>query len=360
MNTIRKIQLPILFSFIVIIGSACTNTPRTIINYSKAEEKGFSSIKLDSLAAHLKRSGSSSMILLVDGDIIFDWGETKKRHTIHSMRKALLNSLLGIAVADGVIDTSMTMRELGIDDIKPKLSENELDARIADLLKSRSGIYHNAAAVSESMLRSKPDRNSYLSGEHFYYNNWDFNVLAAILEQETGKSIYKQFEDEIAVPLGMNDYKGRFCSIDGEDKSAKMPDTDGFYQFERSKSLYPAYHFRCSARDLALYGQLYLNEGEWNGQQLVPSDWITASTKPYSMYNKERGIAYGMLWYVLVPNDYRKSTSFYHTGLGIHMLAIYPELKLVLVHRVDTENDFSYDKGDFYKMIDLVFDSKLH
>ena len=355
----RKVQLPILILFIMIFGSACSNNSKTKINYPKAEEKGFSSGKLDSLAAHLERSGSSSMILQVDGEMIFEWGETKKRHTIHSMRKALLNSLFGIAVGNGVIDTSMTIRELEINDIEPKLSENEMDARVADLLKSRSGVYHNAAGVSEGMLRGKPARDSYLPGEHYYYNNWDFNVLAVILEQETGKSIYELFEDEIAIPLGMKDYKGRYCSIDGEDESAQMPDTDGFYQYEKSKSLYPAYHFRCSARDLALYGQLYLNEGRWGENAIIPEEWIKASTRPYSLYNPEYGIAYGMLWYVLVQNEYRTSTSYFHTGVGVHMLGIYPELKMVLVHRVDTENDFSYEKRDFYKMLDLVFDSKL-
>ena len=59
-----------------------------------------------------------------------------------------------------------------------------------------------------------------------------------------------------------------------------------------------------------------------------------------------------MLWYV-------RGKSFYHTGSGIHMLAVYPGSNMVIVHRVDTENDFSYNKDDFYKMIGLVFDSKI-
>ena len=80
----------------------------------------------------------------------------------------------------------------------------------------------------------------------------------------------------------MNDYKGRYCSIDGESEDVEMPHTDGFYQYENSKSKYPAYHFRLSARDLALYGQLYLNKGEWNGKQIVPEKWIEKSTIPYS------------------------------------------------------------------------------
>lgn len=41
------------------------------------------------------------------------------------------------------------------------------------------------------------------------------------------------------------------------------------------------------------------------------------------------------------------------------MIAVYPDLKMVLVHRVDTENDYDYNKSDFYKMIELVMDSKV-
>lgn len=344
---------------LLLLFTTCNNTTKYKLDYAKPETKGYSSQKLDTLAAHLAKSGSSSMLLLVDGEVIFEWGKTSRKHVIHSIRKCLLNSLYGIAVSEGIIDTTKTLRELGISDIEPALSENELDARIADLLKSRSGVYHHAAGVSEGMLRGMPGRDSYLPGEHFYYNNWDFNVLGAILEQRTHKSIYELFEEQISLPLGMNDFKGRYSTIDGEDENEKMPDNDGFYQYENSKSRYPAYHFRMSARDLALYGQLYLNKGRWKGEQIIPEDWIEASTLPYSFYNPEYGIAYGMLWYVRVANGENQSRSFYHTGVGIHMLGVYPESQLVLVHRVDTENEFEYNKGDFYKMISLVFDSKI-
>jgi len=184
-------------------------------------------------------------------------------------------------------------------------------------------------------------------------------VLGAILEQLTGESIYDLFREQIAIPLGMNDYKGRYSSIDAEAEGVKIPDTDGFYQYEKSKSNYPAYHFRLSARDLALYGQLYLNKGNWKGKQIVPEEWIDASTRPYSKYNPEYGISYGMLWNVLEPDEKGGRRPFFHTGAGIHMLGVYPDSKLVFVHRVDTETDFEYTGGDLYKTIGLVFDSKV-
>lgn len=339
--------------------AACSSSSPYDFIYSDPESKAYSSQKLEVLKEHLENSGASSMLIMVEGEVIFEWGETDKIHTIHSIRKALLNSLIGIAIAEGKIDTSMTLRELGIRDIEPGLSENELDARIADMLKSRSGVYHHAAGVSEGMLRGMPERGTYLPGEHYYYNNWDFNTLGAILEQSIGNSIYELFEEQIARPLGMHDYRGKYTSIDGESEDAEIPDTDGFYQYESSKSKYPAYHFRMSARDLALYGQLYMNYGIWEGKQLIPRDWIDASTLDHSVYNAEHGLAYGMLWYVVLPQEDTGRNSFFHTGAGIHMLGIYPDLDMVFVHRVETEKEYSYKRSDLIKMLGLLFDSRI-
>ncbi|HAA13486.1 MAG TPA: amide hydrolase [Cytophagales bacterium] len=337
----------------------CFAQPHPKFSYAEPESKGYSSEKLEVLANHLEVSGSSSMLVMVDGEIIFEWGDTSKKHLIHSMRKAMLNSLYGIAIGRGQIDTTMTLRELNINDIEPALSEAELDARVADLLKSRSGIYHNAAAVNNAMLIDRPERGTHAPGEHYYYNNWDFNALGAILEQQTGENIYTMFNEEIAQPLGMLDYEGRYVKLDAEAEEVEMPDTDGYYKYENSLSQHPAYHFRMSARDLALYGQLYLNYGVWEGQQIIPKDWIDVSTQPYSVYSPQYGNAYGMLWRVRVPGENTQRNSFFHTGVGIHMLGIYPDSGLVMVHRVDTEHDTSYNEGDFYKMIGLLSNSRL-
>lgn len=107
-----------------------------------------------------------------------------------------------------------------------------------------------------------------------------------------------------------------------------------------------------------LYGQLYLQKGQWEGKQIVPADWIEVSTYPWSVYNPEYGLARGMLWGVILADEEGEGNSFYHTGAGIHMLGVYPASGLVLVHRVDTENDFDYQRDDLYRMIELVFDAK--
>jgi CubicO group peptidase (beta-lactamase class C family) len=347
------------FFFLII---ACTPKDSTHkFEYRTPISAGFSESGLDSLSIFLEAAGSSAMLLMVDGKIVYEWGDTEKAHTIHSIRKSMLNSIFGIAVHEGLIDTNATLLELGIDDTY-QLTDLEKSARVADLLKSRSGVYHPAAAVSEGMMIGKPERNSYKPGEHYYYNNWDFNVLGHILEQETGKSIYALYHEQIAIPLGMHHYDGSYSSFDVDsienEDEFNLPNVSGFYQYESSKSKYPAYHFRMSALDMALYGQLYLNEGKWGNKQMIPQLWIKQSTKPISIYNQRFGLSYGMLWNVLAPTETRDGGSFYHTGTGVHMLGVYPESNMVLVHRVDTEKDYTFDGDDLLNMIDLVFEAK--
>ncbi len=348
--------------FALLIFACTTNHEIYTFEYAEPEDHGFSQSGLDSLSAFLEEKGSSSMLLMVDEKIIFEWGDTEQVHTIHSIRKSMLNSIFGIAVNEGLIDTNATLSELGIDDIHG-LTDGEKSARVADLLKSRSGVYHSAAAVSEGMLRGKPERNSKEPGSHYYYNNWDFNVLGHILEEKTGESIFELYNEQIAKPLGMHHFDVRYETFDADtiqnESEFKLPLTSGFYQYERSKSKYPAYHFRMSAKDMALYGQLYLNKGKRNGSQIIPESWIEESTKPHSIYNERFGLAYGMLWNVLAPTESRSGGSFYHTGTGVHMLGVYPSSNMVLVHRVDTEKEYTFTGNDLLTMIDLVFEAKL-
>ncbi len=352
-----------LFVLIFLWCSTNSATAQTVLQFNNElspEELGYSSQGFDALSSFLDKAGSSAMVIVSSGQVVYEWGSINKKHTIHSIRKPLISALYGILIERGIVDTTATLESLNINDIPPSLSATEKSARVIDLLKSRSGVYHDAAANSSGMIAHRPERNSHLPGEHYFYNNWDFNVLGGILEQQTGQSVYELFDQEIAQKVGMEHYEGSFTSIDGEDPNSEIPDSDGFYQFERSKSKFPAHHFRLTATDMAKFGQLYLNEGSWNGEQIIPKNWIDLSTQAYSVTNKQYGIGYGMLWYVLMKNEQREHRSFYHTGNVVHFLAIYPSSKMVVVHRVDTEKSYTFNQGDFYRMIDLVWASKLN
>lgn len=340
--------------------TCCNNVLIHINSIHSKKINVFSENKLDSLRQFLNKSGASSMLILIDGKVIFEWGDTSEKHIIHSIRKPLIHSLIGIAVNQQKIDTSMTMKSLGMQDIAPKLSELELSARVADLLKSRSGIYHLSSAMTKRMKNNLPARNSHQLGEFYYYNNWDFNALGTILEKQTGQTIFVLFLHQIAIPLGMKDYKGLYKDVDGDSKqNPQISEVDGYYKHQKSQSKYPAYHFRISTRDLALLGQLYLNNGVWNGTQIVPKEWIEISKKPYSIINEKKGIAYGMLWKLNLDKTNKKAVSFYHTGLEMQLLGVYPELNMVIVHRVNTEKSYQYNKEDLEKTLKIVFDTKI-
>jgi len=312
--------------------------------------------KLQKLEQYLEQHGSSSMMIIHKGQPVFSWGNINKKHLVHSIRKSMLNALYGIYVDKGVIDISLTLKELNIDDIH-HLTEQEKSATISDLLKSRSGVYHSATAESKDMLAAKPKRGSHQANEHYYYNNWDFNTAGYIFEKLTGKKIFEAFNDDIAKPLGMTEYKGQFTTLHDPKEDIKLPTTDAFYQYESHLSDFPAYHFRLSTSDMALFAQLFLNNGKWKGQQILSESWIKKSTHAYSIINKKYNLGYGMMWSVVFNNDKNKSNSFYHMGTGVHMMAVYPEHDMLFIHRVNTEQEYTFRNQHIYPIISMVFDA---
>ena len=205
------------------------------------------------------------------------------------------------------------------------------------------------------MVESRPKRGSSKPGEAYYYNNWDFNTLGAIFEKMTGKSIFTAFYEDVAQPIGMLQYKGLYDSINTSNPNVEIPETDGYYQYEPSKSKYPAYHFRMSTYDLGLYGMLYANKGKWKGKQIVPEKWIEYSTEPLSIVNEEYGIARGILWGVNL-----KYACFEHSGYGGQLLRIYPNSKLVFVHRVnDEDGEILFQEDNIYPIFGILFGAKI-
>ena len=68
--------------------------------------------------------------------------------------------------------------------MKPKLTLEEKEATVRDLLVARSGVYHIAQEEAPAMAAARPKRNSHPHGTFWYYNNWDFNALGTISKSE--------------------------------------------------------------------------------------------------------------------------------------------------------------------------------
>jgi CubicO group peptidase (beta-lactamase class C family) len=281
--------------------------------------------KLKRAEMYAQRLGSAAVVVVVDGALAVAWGAIDRPFNCHSIRKSLFSGLFGIYVHHGQIALTSTLAELGIDDCDPVLTLQERQATVEHLLMSRSGVYHWAnyqAAFDRSCL---PARSSYLPGTFFMYNNWDFNVLGTIFEQCTEQRIFTAFQQQIAMPLQMEDFSLRDTEyVDGPD------------------SVHPAYVFRMSARDLARYGLLYLRNGRWHEEQIVPEAWVDASTTAYSRSPDGRG--YGYMWWasvegVLLPNVTVGAGSYAAFGIGGHFMVILPELQMIVVHRYDTDTE---------------------
>ena len=332
------------------MGAGCpsgTSPSEAWLQYKTPESAGWSASGLEQARQFAESIRSGAVIGIYRGDVLFAWGDVQRPFRCHSVRKSMLSGLIGIYAENNTIDLRKTIEDLGIDDIQP-LSQTEKQATVCQLLKARSGIYHPAAKETSSMERERPERGSHLPGEFFWYNNWDFNILGVIFEQETGKKIFEAFQDHIAQPVGMQDYTLK----------------EQFYQYARSKSKHPAYAFRMSARDLARFGQLYLQNGKWNGRQVIPEDWIRKSTTGYSNVNP--GAQYGYMWWIypaggLDPEKYptlNQWNKFAAIGTGGQLILVIPEAEFVFVHRGDTDFGNGVNGPNVWKIAEMVMQSQ--
>jgi CubicO group peptidase (beta-lactamase class C family) len=332
-ETVLDITLQIADLATLVLEPAETSRSAVALGIVEPEAVGWSSSRLEEAAAFAEEIGSAAVLATRGRDIFFSWGETRTKFPVHSIRKPFLGAVFGKHVAAGDIDLDATLQELGIDDIPPSLTADEKQATVRDLLASRSGVYHEAAAEHPLMIEARPKRGSHPPDTYYYYNNWDFNVLATIFEQETGLGVCEAFKTEIADVIGMEDFSAGDCS----------------YQHEPEKSMHPAYPIAMTARDMARFGLLYTHKGRWAGKQVVPEQWIEESWTQYSLVDAAAGVGRGYLWDIAsTDGEFGRAVGhemYFHTGVGVHVLAVIPELDLVLVHRMDTTGPFT-DPGE--------------
>jgi CubicO group peptidase (beta-lactamase class C family) len=349
-----KVLMSIFFLFLLFTSGGCSSGGGSsstqgdnALEYISPEEAGYSSEKLEDARQYAEESGYAAVMALYDGKAFFSWGNIAKNYWCHSIRKPFLSALYGIHVARGNLNLDATLEDLHIDDIPPGLTDTEKQAKLEHLLMSRSGVYHEAAAEPQDMIDTRPERGSHPPDTFFYYNNWDFNTLGTIFEQETGEEIFNAFRKEIADVVGMEDFNVNSCH----------------YQYEWDKSMHPAYLFRMSARDMARFGVLYQRYGNWKGLQIIPEQWIDESTIAYSIADDTSGIGYGYMW-AIIPEDSEIGQmigypGYYHTGTGGHALVIIPELKLTIVERVDTDHEWE-DPGDAgFELGMMIIDARI-
>ncbi len=276
------------------------------------------------------------------GHVILACGDVERSFEAHSVRKSLVSGLYGTAVDRGEINLDATLADVALDDTTP-LTPAERSATIRQVIAARSGVYL-PAAYGASQAKGRPARGSHPPGTHWFYNNWDFNVSGVIYEQATGEDLYESFEHRLAQPLGMEDW----------DRA------DGFRVYEPTKSRHPAHTFRISSRDLARIGQLYLQQGQWGGRQLLPAAWVAESTRPHT--DDGDGTGYGYMWWTYQAGSVftakhaslGRQTFYRALGTGEQGLWVIPAAELVVVHLTDTDHGRRVDSEDHRALVESV------
>jgi CubicO group peptidase (beta-lactamase class C family) len=300
------------------------------MQFTNVEEAGFDPAKLASAKSTWEGLPSSAFLVIADGAVVAAWGDFRRRFMCHSVRKSFLSALYGIYWDRGEIELNKTLADLGIDDEPDPLLDTEKRARILDLLKARSGVFHPAAYAGRT--DSRP-RGSEGPGRYFAYNNWDFNTAAAILMQETGEDVFEAFDKYFGRPLKMEDWRI----------------SDGYYHYERDKSKYPAYPFRMSARDAARFGLLFARKGIWQNDRILSEHWVNRSSALYSIDNETVG--YGFYWWISREPRFAKYGMYSAQGVGNQMIAVLPKIDMVIVNRANT---YQGERTPMAKLRDLI------
>ncbi|MFZ6708327.1 serine hydrolase domain-containing protein [Undibacterium sp. TC9W] len=301
------------------------------------------------LDGYVQKQATTALFAIKDGHILYSHGPVEVPGIIESQRKSILSMLYGKYVANGTINLDQTLEAANINDVGGLLP-TEKQARLRDLLTARSGVFH-VAANSGDDLANAPVRGTQTPGSYFLYNNWDFNAAGTALENATHKSVYQLFDEDIAQTLQFQDFK-----LSAQKKWG-----------DRSKSMHLPYHFLLSTRDMARIGLLALHEGNWNGKQLIPADWMRLTTSVYTPSSDmhpastaARHVAYGYMWWVLEePLDSPLQGAYMAWGLHGQYLLVIPRLDMVIAHQRRVPVDGKWDvpkvgKNAFIHMAKLL------
>ena len=289
---------------------------------------------------------TDGLIILHDGKMLFEkyWnGNTKdSKHIAFSVSKSYLSALFGIAIEEGLIKSIDDNVSIYLDDFEGTGYE---DVKIKNLLQMSSGIEFNEdyadpnsdinrfarATAKGSSFRdfAKTLKNGKKQGTYNHYVSLDTQVLGMILESVTD------------MPLREYLYKRIWSKIGTE--------SDAYYIADKTGTDMALGGLNATLRDFSKFGQLYLNEGSWDGEQIVPKSWVVKSHTPDAPHlmpnagdlsSSEWG--YGYQWWI--PGD--PLTDFTAHGIFNQFIYVDPVSNVVIAktssnHRFRSEKEYS-------------------
>jgi len=295
--------------------------------------------------------GTVAYMVIKNDSIIFEeyWNgySADSSSNSFSMAKSWISTLVGIAIKEGKIE-NINQRAC---DFLPEFCEGDNSKiTIKHLLTMSSGLdwnedYHDplgqtaeayfAPNLKEQMVRLKAVETP---GEIFKYHSSCSQLLAFIVESATGKSVNEYTSEKLWKPMGA--------------KHPALWNTDTERGDEKA--------FCCinsNARDFARLGKLYLNQGNWNGTQLLDSNYVKETTTVANLLDEDgnKNINYGYQFWIAN----RKGLDVYYTrGLWGQYVICIPEKDMIIV-RLGRNYGFHLADGhseDFYQFIDAALE----
>jgi len=337
MNISRRIILfPSLPIFLILFMLSCSKDPvsQKPVSHGVPEQlddgweiaslqsQGLDSIKIAELTSEI-RSGKykevHSLLIVRNGYLIFEdyyhGNSVDKAHEIRSASKSYISALVGIAIDKGFID-STNQKML---DFFPEFQTADLDSKkyqitIKHLLQMRSGLtdddgYTDSGNWIKYIIGLTLGANP---GEKWNYATSGTHLLSGIITKATGLSTLDFAQEYLFQPLNIT-----------IDQWAQDP--QGYYSGGN--------HMVFTSRNMAKFGLLYLNNGQYNGKQILSSQWITETLQPYSSTgwgwgNDFSEDGYGYLWYIGKIKDYQ---IYFAAGHGGQFIFNFPQLNMVIV-----------------------------
>ena len=273
-------------------------------------------------------------------------------HEIHSVTKSVTSALVGIALGERHLQgLDQTVGELLAAHL-PKGADPRLRAvTIRQLLTMTGGLAGDVqeaggdGRLSRRLFRSRDwvghilgRRLAAKPGTTWAYSNASSHLLSAIVADATGQSTLAVARTRLFGPLGIH------SDTVFEPLAVKPPTPAQLQAYRQAAVAWPrdpqGYHFgfgetKLPARDLAKLGYLYLNGGRWETTQVVPADYVRASTQPHSNLRRlGPGGGYGYQWWTTSMNLH---ASFAAIGIGGQRIVVIPDLDLVVVITCDAQ-----------------------
>ena len=220
-------------------------------------------------------------------------------HVLFSLSKSFTSTGVGLAVADGLLSIDDTVISFFPEDLPAQVSDNLGAMRVRHLLSMSTGhgedtTNHMAMAPDGNWAKAFLARPvEYEPGTHFLYNTGASYVLSAIVEKVTGMTLLSYLTERIFEPLGIEGATWDSCP--------RGINLGGF-------------GLNLKTEDIARFGQLYMQKGVWEGEQLLPEAWVAKATSYQSdnssMDNADWSQGYGFQFWRCRHNAYRGDGAF--------------------------------------------------